>query len=154
MQPICRPSLLVPLLTSLVLCLALAPAATAAGPSTFSIVDFGAKADGSLATAAVQKAIDACHDAGGGTVLVPPGEFVIGTVRLKSNVHLHLAPGSVLKGSANLDDYGGAGGGRGLFVAEDVANVSVTGFGRVDANGCKSWCRRMTVAAALRLLRS
>ena len=135
MPPICRPSLLVPLLTSLVLCLALAPAATAAGPSTFSIVDFGAKADGSLSTAAVQKAIDACHDAGGGTVLVPPGEFVIGTVRLKSNVHLHLAPGSVLKGSANLDDYGGAGGGRGLFVAEDVANVSVTGFGRVDANG-------------------
>jgi polygalacturonase len=120
----------------LALVLSLASQAASAGAShTFSIVDFGARTDGSLATKAVQAAIDACHANGGGTVLVPPGEYVIGSVRLKSNVHLHLDTGAVLKASSSLDDYGGAGAGRGLFIAEDVANVSVSGFGRIDANG-------------------
>jgi polygalacturonase len=114
---------------------AAAPPAHGAPATTYDIVDFGAKADGSLSTAGVQKAIDACHDAGGGTVVVPPGEFVIGTVRLRSHVTLHLSAGAVLKGSSNLEDYASSGVSRGLFVAEDVANVSVTGFGTVDGNG-------------------
>ena len=41
-------------------------------------------------------AIAACVKAGGGTVFVPPGTFVIGTVRLYSNMNLQLSPGAVL----------------------------------------------------------
>ena len=55
----------------------------------FDITDFGARSDGSLSSAAVQKAIDACNASGGGVVYVPPGEFIIGSVVLKSNVNLH-----------------------------------------------------------------
>ncbi len=53
---------------------------------------FGAVGDGeALDTAALQQAIDACHAAGGGTVLVPPGTWLTGTIYLKSRVNLHLA---------------------------------------------------------------
>ena len=41
---------------------------------------------GQPCTAAFQRAVDRCADAGGGTVVVPPGEFVTGTVQLRSNV--------------------------------------------------------------------
>src|SRR5689334_3797154 len=64
-----------------------ANAANTLGVRTYNIRDFGAKGDGStLDTAAVQAAIDACHRDQGGTVLVPAGVFVIGTIELKSNV--------------------------------------------------------------------
>jgi len=59
------------------------------GVRVYNIRDYGAKGDGStLDTAAVQSAIDACNKDLGGTVLVPAGRFVIGTVELKSNVTL------------------------------------------------------------------
>jgi len=45
----------------------------------------GAKGDGKTsATRAIQRAIDACHQAGGGTVYFPPGDYRLGTLVLKS----------------------------------------------------------------------
>jgi polygalacturonase len=68
----------------------------------YNIRDFGAKGDGvTLDTAAVQAAIDACHRDRGGTVVVPAGTFVIGTLELKSNVTLHLVATAKLLGSAD-----------------------------------------------------
>ena len=58
-----------------------------------------------LATEAVQAAIDACHKDQGGTVLVPAGAFVIGTVEMKSNVTLHIAAQGKLLGSADGKQY-------------------------------------------------
>src|SRR5690242_3490229 len=56
------------------------------GANIFNIRDFGAKGDGkSLDTAAIQAAIDACHRDQGGTVMVPAGVFLTGTLELKSN---------------------------------------------------------------------
>lgn len=73
---------------------------------TYNIVDFGAKTDTTfLNTAAIQQAIDACYNKGGGEVILPAGTFVTGTVFLKSNVYLHLMPGAVLQGSYNPADY-------------------------------------------------
>src|SRR5688572_24047797 len=61
------------------------------GASIYNIRDFGAKGDGkTLDTIAIQKAIDACNKDQGGTVLVPAGKFVCGTIELKSNVTLQL----------------------------------------------------------------
>src|SRR5690606_23337558 len=58
---------------------------------SFPITDFGAVADGKTdASDAFAKAIAACHNAGGGTVIVPAGRFVTGVIHLKSNVNLHL----------------------------------------------------------------
>lgn len=44
----------------------------------------------------IQAAIDAAHRQGGGIVLVPAGDYLIGPIRLRSRVHLHLEPGASL----------------------------------------------------------
>ena len=72
----------------------------------FSIVDEGAVGDGkTLNTAAIQKAIDACSAAGGGIVRIDKGEYVTGTIELKSGVMLEVAKDAKLLGSLNLADY-------------------------------------------------
>src|ERR1051326_3028731 len=72
----------------------------ALGARIYSITDFGAKGDGTtLNTDAVQAAIDACAADQGGIVVVPAGDFVVGTIELKSNVTLHLAAHGRLLGS-------------------------------------------------------
>ena len=84
----------------------LAVTCLAAG-AEFNISDHGAKGDGkTLETTSLQAAIDAATNAEAGTVVVPKGMFLIGTVRLASNVTLHLDEGAVLRGSRDLDDYG------------------------------------------------
>src|SRR4030042_3101156 len=51
----------------------------------FKVEDFGAIADGStINTIAVQKAIDSCNKAGGGVVMFSSGDYVTGTIILKS----------------------------------------------------------------------
>ena len=53
--------------------------------------DFGAVGDGeTVNTTSIQKAIDTCANENGGTVLVPAGDFVTGTIELKSNITLKL----------------------------------------------------------------
>lgn len=53
----------------------------------------------------IQRAIDAAHVAGGGTVFVPAGDYLISSVQLKSFVTLHLDNGARLWGSPVLSDY-------------------------------------------------
>lgn len=73
---------------------------------TYNIKDFGAVPDGNIMnTIAIQSTIDKCFADGGGEVLIPAGIFYSGTVLLKSNVYLHLLPGSVLQGSYDPADY-------------------------------------------------
>lgn len=72
----------------------------------FDIIEYGAHPDGkTISTAAIQRAIDACHATGGGRVFCGPGEFLTGSLQLKSRVDLHLAIGCRLVGSTNLADY-------------------------------------------------
>src|ERR1700760_694166 len=72
----------------------------------FNVRNYGARGDGkTLDTKAIDKAVAACVKAGGGVVLVPAGTYVIGTVRLFSNIELRLGPGSVLLASDNTNDY-------------------------------------------------
>src|SRR4051812_19506725 len=59
------------------------------GARVYNVHDFGAKGDGvTLDSTAVQAAIDACARDRGGTVLIPAGDFLVGTLELKSNVTL------------------------------------------------------------------
>ncbi|MFA9388295.1 MAG: glycoside hydrolase family 28 protein [Prolixibacteraceae bacterium] len=69
------------------------------------ITSFGAKSDGSNSTLAINNAIKACHDEGGGTVHVPAGSFYTGAIHLLSNVNLNLAEGAVLSFSVDPQDY-------------------------------------------------
>lgn len=72
----------------------------------FPITDFGAKADGYAdCTASIRRAVVACHEAGGGHVIVPPGTFITGPIHLLSGVDLHLDEGSALRFTTNAEAY-------------------------------------------------
>jgi len=84
--------------------LAIAAASSAIG-AEFNIVDYGAHIGDRLQTKSIQAAIDACHAAGGGEVVVPEGVFRTGGIELKSGVALHLLDGAILEGSRDPEDY-------------------------------------------------
>ena len=128
--------------------LSLLPCTTlfAASTPNYNIIDYGAKADTTvLSTAALQQAIDDCSRAGGGRVVVPTGDFKIGSIQLRSNVHLHLEQGATLYGSTRLEDY------RPmksdyvslrtqsttiqLIYADRVKDVVIDGYGTIDGRG-------------------
>ncbi len=115
---------------------------------TFFPEDFGAVADGeTLCTAAIQAAIDACHQAGGGVVHFGRGVFRSGSIDLKSNVELHLGRGCKLVGSGDLSDYKSlispgfkhevANEGTALYLigASHAQNIAITGPGEINARG-------------------
>lgn len=119
-----------------------------AGARTYNIRDFGAKGDGkALDTRAVQEAIDACTRDQGGTVLVPAGTFLIGTVELKSNVALRIAAQGKLLGSADGKQYHAAwtiplngdttldDGNVALIFAVNAQNITIEGPGTIDGQG-------------------
>ena len=118
------------------------------GAKIYNIRDFGAVGDGeTIDTVALQAAIDACYKDLGGTVLVPAGNFVIGTTELKSNVTLHIAAQGVLLGSIHGADYFSADtiplhgdstledGNTGLLFAVNAENITVEGPGMIDGRG-------------------
>jgi polygalacturonase len=119
---------------------------------SFDITNFGAVGDGQTkATAAIRAAIEACHAAGGGMVVVPEGQFLTGAIHLLSNVNLHLKEGATLKFSQNPDDYlplvftrweGTELYNYSPFVyAYDQVNIAITGRGTLDgqANAGNWW---------------
>lgn len=73
---------------------------------TFKVEDFGAKADGTtINTSAIQKAIDSCSKAGGGVVSFSYGDYLTGTIILKSGVMIEVNKGARILGSTRIDDY-------------------------------------------------
>ncbi|OQW97261.1 MAG: hypothetical protein BWK77_02190 [Verrucomicrobia bacterium A1] len=117
-----------------------------AGEAVFDIRDFGAKADGAtLCTEPIQKAIDACASAGGGTVRLAGGRYLSGTIRLRSHVTLHIEGGATLLGSTNIlhyphhipairsytDTYVK----QSLIVGEDLEDIGLVGRGTIDGQG-------------------
>lgn len=112
------------------------------GARIFNVRDFGAKGDGkTLDTKAIQTAIDACNKEHGGTVLIPAGDFICGTIELKSNVTLHLSVQGRLLGSTRREDYSAgkgvpSGNGNIVFVyAVNAENITIEGRGTIDGNG-------------------
>lgn len=111
----------------------------------FRVTDFGAVGDGkTVNTAALQKAIAACGQAGGGTVLVPPGRFLTRPFTLVSRMNLHLDKGATLALSVDPADYtlpAGQGSNRQCIEAVDCHDVALTGEGTVDGQGAAWWPR-------------
>lgn len=114
----------------------------------YCITEFGATGDGqTLATEAIQKAIDAAHNSGGGRIVVPTGgSFVTGSIELKSNTELHVERGGVLLGSDDIFLYTGQAfpkaedperRGWALITADRADNIAVTGGGVIDGQGKK-----------------
>ena len=112
--------------------------------NSYSVLDFGAKSDGqTLNTKSINAAIQKCHDQGGGTVLIPAGTFITGTIHLLSNINLHLEAGAVLSGSKDTLDYMANESPLfsegythyGIIYAKNARNISITGEGQIHGNG-------------------
>jgi polygalacturonase len=109
----------------------------AAERQTLDVSDFGAKGDGvTKDTAAIQKALDVCGENGGGTVLVPEGVFLTGSLELHANTTLQLSQRANLLGSPDIADYPLESvrwegefreGHRALLCASNAANITITG---------------------------
>ena len=117
------------------------PPASPATQSEFDVREFGAKGDGvSKDTAAIQKALDTCATAGGGTVRVPAGIYLTGSLALGSNTTLRLESRANLTGSPDIADYPlvrirwegeFAQGHRALLSAEHADHVAIVGSGSI-----------------------
>jgi len=115
--------------------------------SIWDVRQFGAKGDSTtLDTATLQAAIDACAQAGGGFVFFPKGTYLSGSLILKNNVTLYLAPEATLLGSPDGADYPAhpyiardrdTGGYEveALIYAEGASNIGIEGPGIIDGNG-------------------
>ena len=113
----------------------------------YNVKDYGAVTDGKTNCAsAIQAAVDAAHQAGGGVVLLPAGRYFSGSVLLKSNVELRLETGAVLISSLNEADIlpfpssqseGPIDGWNGGFFlgARDAENITLSGQGIIDGQG-------------------
>ena len=123
----------------------------------------GVVGDGAtLNTASIQKAIDDCATAGGGTISFPAGRYLTGTIQIKSNVTLRLEDQATLLGSTEVADYrnldpfiDGSGNpmGHALIVAMDAENVGIVGQGTVDGQSPKLKAKQKPYAMRPFLLR-
>ena len=115
----------------------------------FNVREHGALGDGqTLDTSAIQSAIDACAAQGGGTVTLPAGQYLTGSLFLRDNISLHLDSGAVILGSENPDDYPiihSRWEGKHqdtyapLITGQNLNNISVVGRGTIDGRGAVWW---------------
>jgi polygalacturonase len=114
------------------------------GCPEFLISDFGAVESNQEKTSqAIAKAIEKANQVGGGTVVIPPGEWLTGKIHFKSNVNLHLQKGAVLLFSDNPADYLPAVhttweglecfNYSPLIYAWQCKNIAITGQGKLEA---------------------
>ncbi len=119
--------------------------------SSFNVRDFGATGDGrTLDSPAIDRAIEAAGNAGGGTVLVPAGTYLCGSIHLKSDIHLLIDAGATLLGAPQAmnaydetepwsgnpyQDGGHCYFHNSLIWGENLKNVSITGQGVINGGG-------------------
>lgn len=115
----------------------------------YVITDYGVSTDSTLVqTEAIQKVIDMASENGGGTIVVPEGVYLSGSLFFKPGTGLMLSKGGVLKGSDDISDfavidirmegqclkYFAA-----LVNAEGVDGFTITGEGTINGNGERYW---------------
>lgn len=117
--------------------------------TVFNITDFGAVPDGvTLCSRAFEEAIKAASERGGGTVYVPAGRYLTGTIYLRSNITLDLDAGAVILFSNDVKDYSVVasrweGVERKVYSSciygENLENIAITGRGLLDGQGAFWW---------------
>jgi hypothetical protein len=132
---------------SLLLCICRALSISGADTGSYNVKDFGAsghKKDN--VTLAIQKAINACAQAGGGTVYFPAGDYTTATLFLKSHIRICLAPGATIFASRQVSDYSITKDRIDmetnisiLFYGKELENVSFTGRGTIDGQAEHTW---------------
>ena len=128
-------------------------ATTVSTPTLFDVTKYGATGDGqTLDSPAINKAIEACSQAGGGTVYFPPGNYLSGSIRLKSNVALNIDFGATIVAAPNninaydapdpnpwnkpiaYADFGHCYWKNSLIWAIGQENIAIVGLGTIDGH--------------------
>jgi polygalacturonase len=120
-------------------------------PGVYNVKEYGATGNGkTLDSPSINKAIETCAEAGGGTVYFPAGTYLSGSIHLKSNVNLFLDAGSVILGAPQdmnaydpSEEFNGRAfqdGGHtyfhnSLIWGENIENVFITGYGMINGGG-------------------
>lgn len=130
---------------------------TSAAPAkkTFNVRDFGAVGDGkAIDSPSINKAIEAAFSAGGGTVFLPEGKYLCGSIRMKSNINLLIGKGAVIVAdkwdSKSYDptepftqkayqDGGHSFFHNSLIWGENLADIAIIGEGMIDGSGLTTW---------------
>ncbi len=117
--------------------------------SAYNVREHGAVGDGkTLDTPAIQSAIDTCAKNGGGTVYLPTGQYLSGSVFLHDRITLHLDTGAVILGSedpANYPVVQSRWEGRHqdtyapLIAGQNLNNIAVIGRGTINGCGAAWW---------------
>ncbi|MEM8532974.1 MAG: glycoside hydrolase family 28 protein [Chloroflexota bacterium] len=110
-----------------------------------NVKDFGAVGDGqNLDHQAIQMAMDQCSEARGGTVVVPAGTYICGTLHMRSHICLYLETGATLYRASDPalfpiiapTPYGNLPGQiQALLWADNVENLTIAGHGIIDGGG-------------------
>jgi polygalacturonase len=136
---------------TLTACVSQAPAASSqVKPKEFDVRKFGAKGDGQTPdTEAIQKALDECGEAGGGTVKFPAGVFLSKPLTIRTKTTLLVEAGATLLASTNQNDFLKVPGdwlkatGSGDFIpflsGKDLDDVTIAGQGTIDGSGSVWW---------------
>ncbi len=119
------------------------PTTTAAESNIFNVMDYGAIGDGTTDdAAAIQAAINACTQQGGGSVVLPAGHtFLASPFALASYVDLHIEANTRLLALPDEAAYTHSafreneGEGMMWIRGKDLQQVSITGTGTIDGNG-------------------
>ncbi len=125
---------------------------------SFNVRDYGAVGDGeTLDSPAIQRALDAARDHGGGTVLLPAGTYLSFTLHLRSHVILHLEAGATLLAATpspelggydqpepnpwgdehQYQDFGHSHWTNSLLYGKDLTDIAITGPGLIDGHGLR-----------------
>jgi len=122
------------------------------GATGYNVKDYGAKGDGiTLDSKAINTTIDAAAKAGGGTVFLPAGNYLSGSIHLKSNISLYLDQGAVIIATSSeangeydpaeetvnttYQDYGHSHFHNSLIWGEDLHDISILGLGTIWGKG-------------------
>ncbi len=137
----------------------LACTAVWAADGSYNVKDYGAKGNGTtIDSHAINDAIKAASEAGGGTVYLPAGTYLCYSIRLASGINLHLDRGAVIKAAkatekegydlpeentSTYQDFGHSHWKNSLIWGIGLNNVSITGYGLIDGTDALSRGGRM-----------
>jgi len=116
----------------------------------YNVKELGAKGDGITPdTRIINRAIEDAAASGGGTIYFPSGNYLLGSVHLKSNISLFVDQGATLIASSDsndfdkpeqsvndkFQDYGHSHWHNSLIWGEKIHDVSILGTGRIWGRG-------------------
>lgn len=127
----------------------------------YNMKELGADVTGAkICTELINESIRKAYEEGGGTIYFPAGTYLTATIRMKSNIELHLEAGATIRFSDRFEDYLPFEEIRWegtvmntltpLIYARNEENLSITGRGVLDGNGFKWWTYDRELSAEIR----